>query len=228
MRRCKAIAEVSSRSRFRPRVLTDVSKRSTKATLFGKDYAAPFGIAPMGAAALCAYRGDLALARAAAASQIPMVVSASSLIRLEEIRDAAPDGLVSGLLARRCGAHRAGLEKGRGGGFRDARRHDGRAAAGEPREQRPQRFSAADRADAAGGLGHRIASALVAGHLAADPAAARHAAFREHGGHARAAGFLEQSHAQRQHARSVELGACRVHAPALERAAAPERYSVGG
>lgn len=75
---------------FRPRVLTNVSSRSTKATLFGKDYAAPFGIAPMGAAALCAFRGDLALARAAAASQIPMIVSASSLIRLEEIRDAAP------------------------------------------------------------------------------------------------------------------------------------------
>jgi L-lactate dehydrogenase (cytochrome) len=75
---------------FRPRMLTNVSSRSTKATLFGKDYAAPFGIAPMGAAALCAYRGDLALARAAAASQIPMVVSAASLIRLEEIHDAAP------------------------------------------------------------------------------------------------------------------------------------------
>ncbi len=75
---------------FRPRVLTNVSSRSTKATLFGKDYAAPFGIAPMGAAALCAFRGDLALARAAAASQIPMIVSGSSLIRLEEIRDAAP------------------------------------------------------------------------------------------------------------------------------------------
>lgn len=75
---------------FRPRALTNVSSRSTKATLFGKDYAAPFGIAPMGAAALCAFRGDIALARAAAASQIPMIVSASSLIRLEEIRDTAP------------------------------------------------------------------------------------------------------------------------------------------
>jgi L-lactate dehydrogenase (cytochrome) len=71
---------------FRPRVLANVSGRSTKATLFGKDYGAPFGIAPMGAVALCAFRGDLALARAAAASQIPMIVSASSLIRLEEIR----------------------------------------------------------------------------------------------------------------------------------------------
>jgi len=75
---------------FRPRVLTNVSSRSTRATLFGKDYAAPFGIAPMGASALCAFRGDLVLARAAAASQIPMIMSASSLIRLEEIREAAP------------------------------------------------------------------------------------------------------------------------------------------
>jgi L-lactate dehydrogenase (cytochrome) len=69
-----------------PRVLRDVSTRSAQVTLFGQDYAAPFGIAPMGAAALCAYRGDLALARAAAARQVPMIVSASSLIRLEEIR----------------------------------------------------------------------------------------------------------------------------------------------
>jgi L-lactate dehydrogenase (cytochrome) len=75
---------------FRPRVLTNVADRSTKVTLFGKDYAAPFGIAPMGAAALCAYRGDLSLAQAAADSRIPMILSASSLIRLEEIHDAAP------------------------------------------------------------------------------------------------------------------------------------------
>jgi len=73
-----------------PRVLRNVANRSTKTALFGKDYAAPFGIAPMGAAALCAYRGDLALARAAADSQVPMIVSASSLIRLEEICEAAP------------------------------------------------------------------------------------------------------------------------------------------
>src|SRR6202051_4653151 len=44
---------------FVPRVLNDVSGRDQSTTLFGKTYAAPFGIPPMGSAALCAYRGDI-------------------------------------------------------------------------------------------------------------------------------------------------------------------------
>ncbi|NWG25888.1 MAG: alpha-hydroxy-acid oxidizing protein [Pseudorhodoplanes sp.] len=75
---------------FVPRVLNDVSNRSHRTTLFGRTYAAPFGIAPMGSASICAYRGDIVLARAAAESSIPMIVSASSLIRLEEIREIGP------------------------------------------------------------------------------------------------------------------------------------------
>jgi L-lactate dehydrogenase (cytochrome) len=68
-----------------PSVLVDVSKRTQATTLFGRSYAAPFGIAPLGISALSAYRGDLVLARAAAAANIPMVMSGSSLIRLEEV-----------------------------------------------------------------------------------------------------------------------------------------------
>ncbi len=70
---------------FLPRVLMDMSKRSTETTLFGRAYSAPFGIAPMGITALTAYRGDLVLARAAAKANIPMVLSGTSLIRLEEV-----------------------------------------------------------------------------------------------------------------------------------------------
>jgi L-lactate dehydrogenase (cytochrome) len=70
---------------FVPRVLIDVSKRSQQASLFGSTYAAPFGIAPMGISALSAYRGDIAMARAAAAANIPMIMSGSSLIRLEDV-----------------------------------------------------------------------------------------------------------------------------------------------
>jgi L-lactate dehydrogenase (cytochrome) len=44
---------------------TDVSRAQHRATLFGREYAMPVGIAPMGIAALAAYRGDLVLARAA-------------------------------------------------------------------------------------------------------------------------------------------------------------------
>ncbi|MBB3525638.1 L-lactate dehydrogenase (cytochrome) [Rhizobium sp. BK456] len=75
---------------FRPRILRDVSKRSTETTLFGQTYAAPFGIAPMGISALMAYRGDIILAAGAAQVGIPMIMSGSSLIRLEEVIAAAP------------------------------------------------------------------------------------------------------------------------------------------
>ena len=50
---------------FVPRVLNDVSGRDQTTTLFGKTYASPFGIPPMGSSALCAYRGDIVYARAA-------------------------------------------------------------------------------------------------------------------------------------------------------------------
>ena len=70
---------------FVPRVLNDVSGRDQTTTLFGKTYASPFGIPPMGSSALCAYRGDIVYARAAAALNVPMILSAASLIRLEDV-----------------------------------------------------------------------------------------------------------------------------------------------
>jgi L-lactate dehydrogenase (cytochrome) len=76
---------------FVPRVLNDVSHRSMATTLFGRTYAAPFGLAPMGISALAAYRGDLVLARAAAAANVPMIMSGSSLIPLEDVVREAPN-----------------------------------------------------------------------------------------------------------------------------------------
>ena len=76
---------------FVPRVLCNVAQRQQQVTLFGTTYASPFGIAPMGIAALSAYRGDVVLARAAAHARIPAVLSGSSLIRLETVMEAAPD-----------------------------------------------------------------------------------------------------------------------------------------
>jgi L-lactate dehydrogenase (cytochrome) len=70
---------------FLPRMLIDVSKRSQQTTLFGHAYGAPFGIAPIGISALYAYRGDLVLSAAADAANIPMIMSGSSLIRLEDV-----------------------------------------------------------------------------------------------------------------------------------------------
>jgi L-lactate dehydrogenase (cytochrome) len=84
---------------FVPRVLNDVSGREQTTKLFGKTYAAPFGIPPMGSAALCAYRGDIVLARAAAAMKVPMVLSASSLITLEDVRRENPAAWYQAYLA---------------------------------------------------------------------------------------------------------------------------------
>ncbi|KXG87340.1 alpha-hydroxy acid oxidase [Agrobacterium bohemicum] len=75
---------------FQPRVLRNTSSRSTQTTLFGEEWNSPFGIAPMGISALMAYRGDIVLAKAAQDAGIAMVMSGSSLIRLEEIVEAAP------------------------------------------------------------------------------------------------------------------------------------------
>lgn len=70
---------------FIPRVLIDISKGSQQTSLFDQTYAAPFGIAPLGISALYAYRGDLVLARAAMAAKLPMIMSGSSLIPLEDV-----------------------------------------------------------------------------------------------------------------------------------------------
>jgi L-lactate dehydrogenase (cytochrome) len=70
---------------FVPRVMRDVSQVDIKTTLWGDTYEAPFGIAPMGISAISAYRGDEVLARAAQRSGVPMIMSGSSLIRLEDI-----------------------------------------------------------------------------------------------------------------------------------------------
>ncbi|OZI59063.1 alpha-hydroxy acid oxidase [Bordetella genomosp. 4] len=72
------------------RIFISTSRRSLATTLFGERWAAPIGIAPMGVSALSAYRGDLIQTQAAAAAQIPAIMSGSSLIRLEDIAAANP------------------------------------------------------------------------------------------------------------------------------------------
>jgi L-lactate dehydrogenase (cytochrome) len=75
---------------FHPRVLIDVSARTTAKTLFGETCSAPFGIAPMGGSGLAGYRADLALAAAAAAENVPFILSGASLVRMEEVAEANP------------------------------------------------------------------------------------------------------------------------------------------
>lgn len=76
---------------FVPEILRNVSERHQGTKLLGKSYAAPFGIAPMGLGALFGYRADLALALAARDAKIPMIISGSGLIALEDVVAVNPD-----------------------------------------------------------------------------------------------------------------------------------------
>ncbi len=71
-----------------PKALVDVSARSTRQTLFGHTYNAPFGFAPMGGTSMVAYQGDVVLASTAAEENLPMIMSGASLTRLEDVRAA--------------------------------------------------------------------------------------------------------------------------------------------
>ena len=71
-------------------VLRDVSQRHTQHSVLGQVYAAPFGIAPIGVSALIAFNGDNVLASAAYNLGIPMILSGSSLTRLEEVKQHHP------------------------------------------------------------------------------------------------------------------------------------------
>ncbi len=70
---------------FRPRVLVDTVGRSQQIELFGHRYATPFAIAPMGVPSLAAFEGERLLAEAAAAANVPFILSGSSLMPLEAI-----------------------------------------------------------------------------------------------------------------------------------------------
>jgi isopentenyl diphosphate isomerase/L-lactate dehydrogenase-like FMN-dependent dehydrogenase len=71
--------------KLRHRALVDVSGRSTKTMLFGKEVSLPMIIAPTGAAGLCWYRGELQLAKAAAKAGIPFAMSTASMTAMEEV-----------------------------------------------------------------------------------------------------------------------------------------------
>ena len=103
---------------FVPRVLVDVSKGVMSTSLFDKAYALPVGIAPMGISAMSAYRGDLVLARAAREANIPMVMSGSSLIRLEEVVQANPDAWFQAYLPGETARIAALIDRVAAAGFR--------------------------------------------------------------------------------------------------------------
>lgn len=71
--------------KLKHRALVDVSARTTKTELFGKEIALPMAIAPTGAAGLCWYHGELELAKAAAKAKIPFTLATGAMTSMEEI-----------------------------------------------------------------------------------------------------------------------------------------------
>lgn len=81
---------------FLPRGLRGTDQRHAAQQLWGREYRAPFGIAPMGIAGMCRYRADMDLAGAAHASGLPFILSGSSNVPLEEIQKLAPGSWYQG------------------------------------------------------------------------------------------------------------------------------------
>jgi L-lactate dehydrogenase (cytochrome)/(S)-mandelate dehydrogenase len=79
-----------TRRRLVPRYLVDVAKRDQSATVFGRSYACPFGIAPTGLAGLWRPGADLMLAEAAQAANIPFILSGSANVTVEAAVKVAP------------------------------------------------------------------------------------------------------------------------------------------
>jgi isopentenyl diphosphate isomerase/L-lactate dehydrogenase-like FMN-dependent dehydrogenase len=73
------------RIKLRHRALVDISARSLATTLFGKPAGIPMAIAPTGAAGLCWHEGELELAKAAAAANIPFSLATSAMTSMEKI-----------------------------------------------------------------------------------------------------------------------------------------------
>jgi (S)-mandelate dehydrogenase len=77
--------EVFSRIEFVPRTLVKSGSVDATVSIFEKPAALPMMIAPMGFCGLFAHRGDLSLARAAAAAGIPFIQSTVSNAAVEDI-----------------------------------------------------------------------------------------------------------------------------------------------
>ncbi|WP_240672199.1 alpha-hydroxy acid oxidase [Tropicibacter alexandrii] len=102
-----------------PRYMVDVSQIDTRVTLFGRDYALPFGMAPIGMLNAFWPGADLTLARLCKRENIPYVASSAASTTLEKLAEAADgngmfqlyvsgdDAVTEGLIAR---AEAAGYE----------------------------------------------------------------------------------------------------------------------
>jgi len=79
--------------RLKPAVLSDVSAIETSTEILGRKSPLPFAIAPTGSAGMLAWKGELAIARAAGKAGIPYALATSSTSTIEEIAAVATGGM---------------------------------------------------------------------------------------------------------------------------------------
>ncbi|HQT76379.1 MAG: alpha-hydroxy-acid oxidizing enzyme [Rhodospirillales bacterium 20-64-7] len=80
-------------ARLVPRYYIDTSKREQRATLFGRTYASPFGIAPTGMAGAFRKDAELFLAQAANDADVPYLMSGAANASMEQAAKLAPKNL---------------------------------------------------------------------------------------------------------------------------------------
>jgi lactate 2-monooxygenase len=84
----RANREAFDRWRLRPRMLTGVTEPDLSVEILGTRSPAPFLLAPIGVQSIAHPEGELAVARASAATGIPLVVSTASSTPMEELAGA--------------------------------------------------------------------------------------------------------------------------------------------
>jgi lactate 2-monooxygenase len=73
--------------RIRPRMLTGNVQRDISVDILGLSSPAPFLLAPLGVLSIAAEEGELGVARAAASSRVPMIVSTAATYSVEQIAE---------------------------------------------------------------------------------------------------------------------------------------------
>jgi isopentenyl diphosphate isomerase/L-lactate dehydrogenase-like FMN-dependent dehydrogenase len=87
----RANREAFERRRLRPRMLAGNKERELSVDVLGTRSPAPFLLAPIGVLGIAHPEGDLAVARAAAATGIPLILSSAASHSLEEVAEAMVD-----------------------------------------------------------------------------------------------------------------------------------------
>jgi lactate 2-monooxygenase len=84
----RANLEAFERRRLRPRMLTGNSERDISVEVLGTSSPAPFLLAPIGVLSIAHAEGELAVARAAAATDVPIVLSCAASQSIEAVAEA--------------------------------------------------------------------------------------------------------------------------------------------